>query len=108
MCRVCGACELCGERRAKGECRVCGRLACEEHLAGGLCYACREALCSICSERLSLGRCSICSRLVCWECSVQVDPVRRVCKECLAAGLRSSPRRQGAARMARLAARILG
>ncbi len=101
-------CDLCGSP-VSGRCRLCSRPACIFHLGeDGLCAACREALCMLCRERLSVARCDSCRRLVCVECSVQVDPVRRLCRECAARGATRPPwagRPLGSA--ARLALRII-
>lgn len=78
-------CEICG-REAIATCRICGRRVCELHYdkETGLCSICRESLCSLCKERLAITTCSICGRLICRECSVEVEPGIRVCRECLA------------------------
>ena len=83
-----GACEVCGSRAAVASCRLCGRLYCGLHGSGGRCVACSSALCSLCGSRLSVGYCPSCGRLVCTECSIQLDPVRRVCRECGSPGYR--------------------
>lgn len=93
-------CEVCGERPAVGSCRLCGRSVCSEHLSpSGLCSLCESSLCALCRERLSVASCEVCGRPVCEECSVQLTPVIRVCRECLARSggpeaLRSEAERQ--------------
>ncbi|KSW12304.1 hypothetical protein CF15_06035 [Pyrodictium occultum] len=77
-------CEVCGEAPAAHVCPMCGRRVCDEDWAGDRCIVCRETSCSICGARLAVASCSICGRPVCDECSVQVTPVARVCRECLA------------------------
>ena len=78
-----GKCEICG-RDAVAACRLCGRRVCRIHYdeETGLCSICRESLCSLCGERLAVTTCSICGRLICRECSVEVEPGIRVCREC--------------------------
>lgn len=61
----------------------------------------------VCGERLSVARCDSCRRLVCTECSMQIDPVRRVCKECLASGAWKKRKAKLLRSAARLALRIL-
>ena len=69
---------------------------------------CRESLCMVCGERLSVARCDSCRRLVCIECSIQIDPVRRVCRECFASGAWKKERKvEPLGSAARLALRIL-
>lgn len=79
-------CELCGNPGFI-RCRSCGRIVCSSHIGDkGLCVACLDALCRICGTSLSVGRCNSCLRLVCINCSIQLDPVRRICRECMAKG----------------------
>ena len=68
---------------------MCGRLVCDDHydVRTGLCAACSSALCELCGERLAVTFCPSCGRLVCYEDSVQIDNVRRVCRECYAKGV---------------------
>ena len=82
-------CEICRAKEARHRCRLCGRLVCEDHYDArtGLCAACGSALCELCGERLAVTFCPSCGRLVCYEDSVQVDNVRRVCRECYAKGV---------------------
>lgn len=56
----------------------------------------------MCRERLSIARCATCRRLVCVECSVQIDPVRRMCVECVKLGAKPlmGPPPRGAAYLA--------
>ncbi len=77
-------CEICGEKEATHTCRLCGRRVCDEHYdpATGLCTICSQSLCEICGERLASAYCEICGRYVCYDCSIQVTPAVRVCKEC--------------------------
>ncbi len=79
-------CEICGEREALYKCRLCGRLVCPLHFnkKKGICSVCEMALCEICGRNLSIGYCPICGRLGCSDCLVQITPVVRVCKDCLA------------------------
>ncbi|MEB3846726.1 MAG: hypothetical protein GSR74_01970 [Desulfurococcales archaeon] len=77
-------CEICNTKPAVAQCRLCGRQVCEDHIDDqGICTICREALCQICGQRLAIGYCIICGRLGCDQCLVQVDSVRRVCRDCL-------------------------
>ena len=100
-------CELCGSP-GLGRCRSCGRLACSTHMGeGGLCVVCLDAQCRICKASLSVGRCSVCLRLVCVDCSIQLDPVRRVCRECRVKGYVGGGVKAGFDRMARTALRVL-
>ncbi len=48
-----------------------------------MCTICRDSMCKRCGRRLSLAVCPVCGRTVCEECSVQVTPVVRVCRECV-------------------------
>ena len=76
-------CEICGESLKEAVCRLCGREVCKSHLArNNMCSVCYDSICRSCSSRLSVGRCVSCGWLVCVECSVQVDPVRRLCRRC--------------------------
>lgn len=101
-------CELCGGPGA-GRCKSCDRLVCSVHSGeGGLCVVCLDAQCSICRTSLSVGRCVACLRLVCVECSIQLDPVRRICKECWVRGYVRSRVEVGFDKMARAAFRVLG
>ena len=90
-------CELCHHKEARHRCRLCGRLVCEDHYDAktGLCAACGAALCELCGERLAVTFCPSCGRLVCYEDSVQVDNVRRVCRECYARGVTAQALRSG-------------
>jgi hypothetical protein len=83
-------CEVCGEAEATHTCRLCGRKVCDKHFDSktGLCAICSGALCEICHEKLAVTFCPSCGRLVCYDDSVQIDEVRRVCKECYAKGFR--------------------
>lgn len=56
----------------------------------GICSICASSLCQICSERLALTFCPVCGRLVCYEDSVQLDNVRRVCRDCYMKGYRTA------------------
>ena len=85
-------CEVCGLRAATRVCRVCGRRVCSGCLRGDVCLVCAETLCELCGERLSVSTCAVCGRRVCEECSVQLDPVVRVCLECWRAGRRPERR----------------
>ncbi|WP_167827902.1 hypothetical protein [Pyrolobus fumarii] len=40
----------------------------------------------MCGKRLAVGTCAVCSRLVCDECSIQYNPVVRICVECRSRG----------------------
>ncbi len=80
--RMKNRCEICGSP-ASHVCPICGRSVCDRHWVGDKCVICAETLCAICRTRLSIATCAICGRLVCEECSIQVTPVVRVCKECL-------------------------
>ena len=77
-------CSFCGSD-AVLECPLCGRPVCRGHYDAtrGLCAGCVEALCEFCGVRLSIARCIYCGRLGCDACLVQVDNVRRACRECL-------------------------
>jgi len=77
-------CSFCGER-ARFKCPLCGRLVCSTHYdpSRGLCIGCVEALCELCNGSLSIARCIYCGRLGCDRCLVQLDNVRRACKECI-------------------------
>ncbi|MCX8186052.1 MAG: hypothetical protein N3G48_02950 [Sulfolobales archaeon] len=76
-------CEVCEASNAVATCRLCGRNACANHIdSGGLCSICKETLCKLCSQRLSVSSCAICGRIICRECSVELQPAIRVCKEC--------------------------
>jgi hypothetical protein len=77
-------CSFCGVN-AIFECPLCGRIVCERHYNAtrGLCTGCIEALCDFCNKSLSIARCIYCGRLGCDVCLVQVDNVRRACRECL-------------------------
>ncbi|MDM7275793.1 MAG: hypothetical protein P3X22_006750 [Thermoprotei archaeon] len=78
-----GTCELCGSP-ASSVCSLCGRLVCPDHYGrDGVCSACLSALCSFCGVRLSIAKCVYCGRLGCESCLVQVDNVRRACRDCL-------------------------
>ncbi|MGC9210194.1 MAG: hypothetical protein ACP5FT_02885 [Acidilobus sp.] len=83
-------CEVCNLRPALHVCRICGRRVCEEHYdeSRGICVICASSLCEICKERLAITFCPVCGRLICYEDSVQVDNVRRVCRECFDKGFR--------------------
>jgi len=75
-------CEICESEVAVGRCRICGRWACRRHLRNGVCSVCRDLLCQVCGVRLSVDSCLICGRLVCRECSVELQPGIRVCRDC--------------------------
>ncbi len=83
-------CEICHVNEAAYTCRLCKRRVCREHFdeTKGLCKVCSASLCQICGARLAITFCPVCGRLVCYEDSVQVDNVRRVCRECFQKGLR--------------------
>lgn len=85
-------CEICEASEAVYKCRLCGREVCERHFnkEKGICTICEGSLCELCHQRPSITFCPICGRLVCYEDSVQLDEVRRVCKECYAKGLANS------------------
>jgi hypothetical protein len=74
-------CEICGAP-ATHVCPICGRSVCDNHWAGDKCVICAETLCAICGQRLAVAACAICGRPICEQCSVQITPVVRVCKEC--------------------------
>ena len=76
------ACSVCGSRSAISTCITCGRPYCSLHGEGDKCVICTASTCEICRESLSIGYCPSCGRLVCIECSIQIDPARRVCREC--------------------------
>lgn len=76
-------CEVCEAEEAVGRCKLCGRYACSRHLdPDGICSICRETLCRICNQRLSVGMCLICTRVICKDCSVELQPGIRLCREC--------------------------
>ncbi|MGC8566543.1 MAG: hypothetical protein ACP5I6_04650 [Caldisphaera sp.] len=77
-------CEICDEKEAKYECKICKRKVCEDdyNKNKGICKICSSLLCEICHERLSITFCPICGRLICDKDSVQIDNVRRVCIDC--------------------------
>ncbi|MEM1600788.1 MAG: hypothetical protein QXY36_01595 [Sulfolobales archaeon] len=76
-------CEICEALEAVGQCRLCGRYVCSTHIGvDGICSICREALCRICYQRLSISSCLVCGRVVCRECSIELQPSIRVCREC--------------------------
>ena len=79
-----GYCELCG-KPGVAKCRMCGRTVCSEHYdeKSRLCKVCSMSLCEVCGRRVAIGRCVLCGRLGCEDCLVQVDNVRRICRECL-------------------------
>jgi len=74
-------CEICGAP-ASHVCPICGRVVCDKHWAGDKCVICAETICALCGKRLAIAACAICGRPVCEECSIQVNPVVRVCVEC--------------------------
>ncbi len=76
-------CEICNEAPGRLICPTCGRRVCPLHFTGDRCTICREATCRICRSNLALTHCMICGRLACSDCLVQVDNVRRVCRDCL-------------------------
>lgn len=49
-----------------------------------MCLVCKNTLCEICGRGFAVGYCMYCGRVGCEECLVQVDPVRYVCRDCLA------------------------
>ncbi len=77
-------CEVCGAARASVRCPLCGRLVCEKHFdrEAGVCVVCRDLMCRVCGRRLSVDVCPLCGRLICRECSVELQPGIRVCREC--------------------------
>jgi len=75
-------CEVCEEREAVGRCNICGRWVCSKHLVEGVCAICKDLMCSICGKQLSVSRCPICGRLICRNCSIELQPGIRVCREC--------------------------
>ena len=107
-------CEICHIREARYVCRLCGRRVCEEHFdkEKDLCVICSSSLCELCGVRLAVTYCPVCGRLICYEDSVQVDNVRRVCRECYAKGLtKPSPQNKdaylsGAVRLAKRLIRV--
>ncbi|MCE4624433.1 MAG: hypothetical protein F7C35_01025 [Desulfurococcales archaeon] len=82
---VATTCEVCLENPGEYRCKVCGRIVCRQHYnpETGTCTFCEELKCQICGKRPSLGYCLVCGRLGCDLCLIQVDNVRRVCRECL-------------------------
>jgi hypothetical protein len=77
-------CEICGKREAKHKCPLCGRLVCDEDWdeSKGVCILCSSTLCQVCGKRLAIASCAACGRLVCDECSIQINPVVRLCIDC--------------------------
>lgn len=89
---------------------MCGRSVCSIHFneGRGLCCVCVDALCSFCNTRLSVARCIYCGRLGCDSCLVQVDNVRRVCRDCLSSrALRVEEALRGLERLRVLTLRML-
>ncbi len=104
-----GLCEICRDVGATATCRTCGRRVCARHYerGRGLCIVCTASLCAICGKRLSIARCQVCLRLVCAKCSMQVDPVRRVCLDCYRSGRRAGEPPIEVYSMRKLASRII-
>ncbi len=75
-------CEVCERKEALYRCRICGRYVCGDHLIDGVCVVCRDLTCKICHSRLAVDTCPFCGRIICRECSVELQPGIRVCKEC--------------------------
>lgn len=64
---------------------MCGRFVCRDHfnVPRGLCVVCIDSLCEFCGSRPSIARCIYCGKLGCTECLVQIDNVRRACRDCV-------------------------
>lgn len=79
-------CEICEVEFTKHRCPLCGRLVCDVHFnpKKRMCRICEMALCELCSKALAVSYCPICGRLGCSDCLVQLTPVVRVCKDCIA------------------------
>ncbi len=78
-----GLCEICNVEVSVGNCRLCGRRACRNHLGSdGICAVCKDLMCADCGIRLSITSCIVCRKLICRECSVELQPGLRVCKKC--------------------------
>ncbi|HIP85684.1 MAG TPA: hypothetical protein EYH17_03455 [Pyrodictium sp.] len=76
LCRVCGM-------PADYKCKMCGFYFCKQHIGSDkICILCSEALCRLCGKYYAISNCPVCGRIVCDQCSVQITPVVRVCKEC--------------------------
>lgn len=100
-------CEICGEAPGRLLCPSCGRRVCPRHMDRGRCTICRQATCRICRVNLSVTYCMVCGRLGCADCLVQVDNVRRVCRDCLPRVQASRWPSRGAVRLYSLGARRL-
>ena len=76
LCRVCGV-------SANYRCKMCGLYFCNQHISSDrVCVLCSEALCKLCGKYYAISNCPVCGRIVCDQCSVQITPVVRVCREC--------------------------
>lgn len=75
-------CDVCLAAPARYTCPVCGRSVCENDWSGDACIVCSEARCRVCGVELAVASCNVCGSPVCESCSIQVNPVVRVCKQC--------------------------
>ncbi|MCE4603830.1 MAG: hypothetical protein F7B20_02550 [Aeropyrum sp.] len=100
------SCYFCADD-SRSSCSICSRPICSTHSTNGVCIACHDAICRFCGEQLSVSYCLYCGRLGCIDCLIQIDPSRRVCRECLASMDQRGPSDTSLQAMARIALRVV-